>query len=80
MACRFRDEERQMDLVRNVFKPFVLRGQEVDTLSEVTHTFGPRSKSWDSVKFDIYVSEDKDVTLVTAPGCRRLAKIVVPGK
>jgi len=71
------DSNRREYLIRDAFKPFVTRGQLVDTEEKYKHTFtAPANR--DTIKFDIYASPADHVEYVTEPGCEHLARLVVP--
>ena len=80
---RIYDRHLKKQFVRNVFTPFVCKGDEIDSASEVVYAFGPRSKDQSNVKFDVYVCEDGPTNTTTDEACHKMARLdvaVTPGQ
>ena len=74
---QFYDEASGETVIREVFHPYVKKGQEIESSMVVKHNFSSLNSGNKKVKFDIYATDVEDPKFVTDPGCVRLAKIVV---
>lgn len=74
---QFYDEGSGETVIREVFHPYVKKGQEIESSMVVKHNFSSLNSSNKKVKFELYATDVEDPKFVTDPGCVRLAKIVV---
>jgi len=76
---KFFDRQTKKHYIRNVFKPFLIAGEDVESEREVVHKFQPPSVEADRVKFDVYTCDERPpVEFIMEEGCRLLARIYVP--
>lgn len=74
---QFYDEASGETVIREVFHPYVRKGQEIEASMVVKHSFSSLNSQNKKVKFELYATDVEDPKFVTDPGCVRLAKIVV---
>lgn len=76
---RFYDPGSKRHFCRNMFKPFLVAGEDVALDRQVVQSFRAPSKTSEFCKFDLYTcGELAPTAFVTEPGCRFLCQLLVP--
>jgi hypothetical protein len=76
---KYFDRVQKKHYIRNVFKPFLVAGEDIDIEQVIIHKFGASNPEAETVKFDVYTCDErKPVEFITQDGCRLLARMVIP--